>query len=166
MWLFCDLQTGYVRVAWDAFFSESWRCLEYQGYAEQTFYIFGAITGETQCYPYLLQSKLNSDFCFWPCFLQKISFAHKWQQQNIVNMTTIFSFKFSKKLCPVFCIGLFVHVITSPYHIVSKSWGHIDAEGLFCFLYIWYIYWRNCLDCYLTKKTGIFALLYVHIGDY
>ena len=29
-----------------------------------------------------------------------------------------------------------------------------------------HIYGRTCLDGYLTKKLGIFPLLYVHIGDY
>ena len=34
------------------------------------------LTGETKCYPYLLKSKINSNFCFWPCFLPKIIFAN------------------------------------------------------------------------------------------
>ena len=34
MWLFCDLPTGYVRVVWSAYFSETERFTAYRGYGQ------------------------------------------------------------------------------------------------------------------------------------
>ena len=40
MWLFCDLDTDYVRVTWDGYFSGTWRFLAYCVYAKHHSYNF------------------------------------------------------------------------------------------------------------------------------
>ena len=116
-------------------------------------------------------------FALFEVFLQ-ISFC-----RNLFTLGVKFSL--NKKICSCKWIDIF-HVrlqrVCMEYYILMrvlkdtalrKALAFIiffGQEKKTCFAYIKkiyiHIYGRTCHDGYLTKKMGIFPLLYVHIGEY